>query len=98
MRTIVGELVDKSKYALPRLMPREQTVFAERHRLDLGRAGERGEDELGGLGDGARRVRPCRAGREIGLGRDATQIMDDQLVAGLLQVRRHARNPSCPTR
>ena len=68
------------------LHARKQPVVAERDLLDLGRAGQRGEDDLALLGERLRRVGPDRAGRQILLGRGAADVVDDELVAGLLQV------------
>ncbi len=37
-----------------------------------------------------RRIGPHRAGRQMALGRGAADVVDDKLVTGLLQIRRHA--------
>src|SRR3546814_329150 len=70
---------------------RKDAVVAQRHTFDLRRAGKRGEDGVDNLGDGARRVRPSRAGVDMPVGRSAAQIMDEKVVSRLLEVRRHAR-------
>ena len=49
-----------------------------------------GEDHLDLLRESLGAVRPHRAGGEVALGRGAPYVVHHQLVAGLLQVRRHA--------
>jgi hypothetical protein len=68
----------------------EQAVCPERDLLDLGRAGQRGEDDLALLGERLRAVGPDRAGGEVALGGGAPDVVDDELVPGLLQIGRHA--------
>jgi hypothetical protein len=70
--------------------PLDQPVGAERHPLDIGRNGERGEHHFAGLGDLARRIGPDRPFRQKRLGRGAVEVVDGELVAGLLQIGRHA--------
>src|SRR5205085_10691815 len=49
-----------------------------------------GEDDLGGFGDGARRIGPFGALGQERLGRGAVEVVDGELMAGLLQIGRHA--------
>ena len=71
-------------------MPASRPLSPERDRLDLRRAGQRGEDDLALLGERLRAVGPDRAGGHVLLGGGPADVVDDELVAGLLQVGRHA--------
>ena len=68
----------------------EQPLVAEGDRLHLGRARQRGEHHFGGLGHPAGHVCPRGARREVGCGRFLADVVDDQLVAALADVGRHA--------
>ena len=72
------------------LHPLDQAVGPQRHRLDIGRNGEGGENHLGCFGDLARRIGPDGALGEERLGRGAIEVVDGELVAGVLQFGRHA--------
>ena len=87
-RDRVGRHVEKRGVGLHAL---DQTVLAERHRLDIGRHRQRGEDDLRGCGELARGESAHSAPfAEKRLGRGAVEVVDDELVAGLLQIGRHA--------
>ena len=58
--------------------------------FDIGGDGEGGEHHLARFGDLARRVGPSGAFGEERLGRGAVEVVDGELVAGLLQIGRHA--------
>jgi hypothetical protein len=85
----VGREIEEHR---PRLDPGDQAVAAvQRHRLDLGRAGQRGHDHVALLGERLGRVGPTRAGVEMGLRDLAVDIVNHQVEAGLLQVGREMR-------
>jgi hypothetical protein len=69
---------------------RQEAVLAQRHRLDLGGTRQGGEDDVGRRADLARRRGPDRTRREMRLGGGAADVIDDEAMARLLQVRRHA--------
>lgn len=73
-----------------RLHAGEQPIRPEWHRLDLGRARQRGEHHFAVLAERLRAVRPDRAGGEEFFGRCSADVMNDQLVTDLLQIGRHA--------
>ena len=83
----IGREVEPGRAALD---AGEQAVGRERDLLDVGRLRQRGEDHVGLLGERARRVGPDRAGGEVRRGGILPQVVDDELVAGLLQIGRHA--------
>ena len=72
-------------------MPAIRPVCAERDRLDLGRSGQREEDDLASLGHGPGRGCPLRAGLNVVARVLALHVVHDELVAGLLQIGGHAR-------
>ena len=84
-RRVRGEVGDDR----PRIHPVDDAVGAQHHRLDLGRAGKRGQDQLGAARGGLRTVRPRRAALEMGLCRVAPHVVHDEGVAGLHEVQRH---------
>ena len=67
----------------------QTAALVERHRLDLGRPGQRGEDDVDRLGHRPRRVGPAGAVLDVRLGGILADVVHDQLVAGLLQIGRH---------
>jgi hypothetical protein len=87
--TTLGELVERSKKAAPFCTPAISPSGPERHRLDVSRLGERGEDHAALRGERSRGVGPGRASLQMMAGRLPMQIVHDQLVAGLLQIGRH---------
>src|SRR5262245_18993061 len=64
----------------------DESVRSKRNCFNIGRFRQRGEDHVAVAGEGARIVCPGRACIEMMTRRLSLQIMDDQLVAGLLQV------------
>ena len=63
----------------------------ERHRLDLGRAGQRGEHHVALPRHLGRRIGPDGAVLDVAVGRGASRVVNDDLVLGLLQVGGEAR-------
>jgi len=69
---------------------REVVLRAERYGFDLGGAGQRREHDLGRRADLARAVRPRGARGQVRRRRLAAHVVDDQLVAALLDIGGHA--------
>src|SRR6185503_7811388 len=57
--------------------------------LDVLRLRQRGEDHVAALGDGPGRVGPAGTGLDVRLGGLAPDVVNHQLVAGLLEIGRH---------
>jgi hypothetical protein len=62
----------------------------QRHLLDTGRHRQGGENHFALLADLLRRIRPHCPFCQERLRRGAAQIVHDEIVAGLLQIGRHA--------
>src|SRR5262249_54763083 len=86
-RRVRGEI----EVGRPLAKPGGEALGAERHRLDLGWARQRGEHHLGRLGDLAGALHPDRARREMRLRRRAPYVVHHELDSGLLKVTRHVR-------
>ena len=82
--------MERSTVDRARAHPRQQAAVAERDRLHLRRARQRGEHHLAGLRHLARRGGPARARVQVRLGGLRAQVVHDERVAGLLHVERHA--------
>ena len=83
----IGREIEPGRAALD---AREKAIGRKRDLFDVERLRQRGQHHIGLLGDGARRVGPHGAGGDVRCGGIFPQVVDDQLVAGLLKVGRHA--------
>ena len=88
--TRLGELVERSNQAAPGLMPASRPSAASATFSTSGGSGSEVKITSDCCGDRARRVGPGRAGGEMRGRRFLAQIVDDELVPGLLQIARHA--------
>jgi hypothetical protein len=69
-----------------RLDAGDQSVGGERDRLHVGRLRQRGEDHVGHFCERARALRPDGAGSDMMARRLPGKVVDDEPIAGLLQV------------
>src|ERR1700735_2059036 len=88
LRTTDTELVDMSKNAVSGFMPSMRPLGPSATASTSAGTGSEGNTTL--LAERLRAVGPDRAVRQIGLGRRAADVVDDELVPGLLQIGRHA--------
>ena len=86
----MGELVERSKNALPAVMPESRPFFSSSATAStsLG-SGSEAKMTSHASATGTRRVGPAGAGLDVRLGRLAPHVVHDQLVTRLLEIGRH---------
>ena len=86
-RRVIGRQIEVDRILAH---PGEEPGVAERDLFHLLWSRQRREDDVAGLRDVARRVRPLRAGGQVTIGHLPPDVVHGELVTAADQVQRHA--------